>query len=88
MVLAIEARPGRDDRLELRVAVHAGEILVRGGPRFEIVGGPLLCVADWLPAERNAGITVSPEAARGVPGWEVIADREARTSCRGAGSSW
>jgi serine/threonine-protein kinase len=88
MLAAIEARSGKDDRLELHVAVHAGEILVKGGPRFEIVGGQLLCVAEWLPVERKAGITVSPEAARGIPGWEVVADREARTSCRGAGSSW
>jgi serine/threonine-protein kinase len=88
MVFAIEARLERDDRLELRVAVHAGEILVKAGPRFEIVGGPLLRVAEWLPAERKAGLTVSAEATRGVPGWDAVPDREARTSCHGAGSSW
>lgn len=59
-------RPGPDPRVRPAVAMHAGDVHVRPGPDPEIIGGPLLCPADWAPTEPPAGVAISPAVRREV----------------------
>jgi tRNA A-37 threonylcarbamoyl transferase component Bud32 len=49
-------RPGRDPRVRIRICVHEANVLVSGD---ELQGGPLLSLAEWLPAEWSEGVFAS-----------------------------
>jgi eukaryotic-like serine/threonine-protein kinase len=61
----VEMRAGRDDRVHVRLCLHAGEVVDTG--KGAPVGGELLELAAWVPDEVDDGVFASAE---------VVADLE------------
>ncbi|WP_236644737.1 serine/threonine-protein kinase [Sorangium cellulosum] len=60
----LEGRPGRDPRVQVRLCLHAGELLL--GPSGELLGGELAEVGGWAPEGAQAGVFASPEVVAGL----------------------
>lgn len=64
---ALLSRPSMDARVQVNVCVHAAKALVRTsnqGP--EIVGGPILSIGAWVPADDAAELRATPQACEGL----------------------
>ena len=62
------ARPSADPRLQLSVCVHAAKALVRtSGEGPELVGGPILSIGAWVPADNAPQLRATPQACEGLP---------------------
>ncbi|WP_437581484.1 serine/threonine-protein kinase [Sorangium sp. So ce887] len=60
----LEGRPGRDPRVQVRLCIHTGELLL--GPSGELLGGSLAEVGGWAPEGTQEGVFASPEALAGL----------------------
>ncbi len=68
----IARRPTRDPRVQARIVVHAGEVLIRPSERLDLVGGALLRTSAWAPPEARPGVMATRAAMEGLSGWDEI----------------
>jgi eukaryotic-like serine/threonine-protein kinase len=62
------SRPSADPRLHVNVSVHVDRALIHSsnhGP--EIVGGPILSIGAWVPADDAAELRATSQACEGMP---------------------
>lgn len=62
----IDERPDADPRVSVNVCLHAGDVILRGEGRPEVVGGLLVRTDRWVPREEIAALCVTREAVEGV----------------------
>ena len=67
----IDQRPSADPRVRVNVYVHAGDVMLRGAPRPEVVGGALVRTDRWVPQEQTGALCATPEAIEGVTGFDL-----------------
>lgn len=86
---ALSRRPTRDPRVRVGLHVHVADLRVAGDltgawagalADIQIAGGTLLNVDEWVPRDCEAGVTISPDALRGLdlPTEEVTSSPAAR----------
>ncbi|MFT3765832.1 MAG: serine/threonine-protein kinase [Minicystis sp.] len=67
----IDGRPDADARVRVNVCVHAGEVVLRGVSRPEVVGGTLVRTDRWVPREEISALCATREAIEGLTGMDV-----------------
>ncbi|APR88032.1 serine/threonine protein kinase [Minicystis rosea] len=67
----IDGRPDADERVRVNVCVHAGEVVLRGVSRPEVVGGTLVRTDSWVPREEVSALCATREAIEGVTGVDL-----------------
>jgi eukaryotic-like serine/threonine-protein kinase len=72
LLAELALRSTRDERVNVNIVIHAGEVLLRASDHAELVGGPLLRTAAWAPEEPRAGITATPAAIQGLSGFDDV----------------
>lgn len=71
---SLDERAGADERVRVNVCVHAGEVVLRGVSRPEVVGGPLVRTDRWVPREEIAALCATREALEGIPDAAALAE--------------
>jgi eukaryotic-like serine/threonine-protein kinase len=69
LVLAesVRRRPGADARLQVGLTIHADRAVVRQGAHdATIVGGPVMRIAAWVPADAAPGVAATRAALDGL----------------------
>ena len=71
LVEVVARRTGADERVHVNVCLNAGTVLVRTPHHPEITGGALARAGEWTPRQDIRGLCATPEAARGLTGFEM-----------------